>query len=119
MSATGFLLLDKPKGRSSQQALSPVKRLLGERRVGHAGTLDPLATGLLVVAAGKATRLLSRIEGQDKEYLVSLRPGVRTDSLDTDGRILSQTPASWDGADWADLLGGLLGEVDQVPPAFS
>lgn len=119
MSVCGFLLLDKPTGKSSQQALSPVKRLLGERRVGHAGTLDPLATGLLVVAAGKATRLLSRIEGCDKEYLVCLRPGVRTDSLDTDGRILSEEPASWEGTDWPRLLEGLLGEVDQIPPAYS
>lgn len=119
MSACGFLLLDKPSGKSSQQALSPIKRLLGERRVGHAGTLDPLATGLLVAAAGKATRLLSRVEGCDKEYLVCLRAGVRTDSLDTDGRILSEVPASWDGVDWSDLSRGLLGEVDQVPPAFS
>lgn len=119
MSVCGFLLLDKPTGKSSQQALFPVKRLFGERRVGHAGTLDPLATGLLVAAAGKATRLLSRIEGCDKEYLVCLRPGVRTDSLDTDGRILSETPASWDGTDWPRLLDGLLGEVDQVPPAYS
>ncbi|MBK8802995.1 MAG: tRNA pseudouridine(55) synthase TruB [Fibrobacteres bacterium] len=119
MSGCGFLLLDKPTGKSSQQALYPVKRLLGERRVGHAGTLDPLATGLLVAAAGKATRLLSRIEGCDKEYLVCLRPGVRTDSLDTDGRILSESPASWEGTDWSRLLEGLLGEVDQIPPAYS
>lgn len=119
MSACGFLLLDKPTGKSSQQALSPVKRLLSERRVGHAGTLDPLATGLLVAAAGKATRLLSRVEGCDKEYLVCLRAGVRTDSLDLDGRVLSEIPASWDGVDWNRLLDGLLGEVDQIPPAYS
>lgn len=118
-SACGFLLLDKPRGRSSQQALTPLKRLLGEKRIGHAGTLDPLATGLLVAAAGKATRLLSHVESADKEYLVSLRPGVRTDTLDLDGQILTQTEASWEGAGWTSLCAPFLGEIDQIPPAFS
>jgi tRNA pseudouridine55 synthase len=115
----GFLFLDKPRGPSSQQALSPLKRVLREKRIGHAGTLDPLATGLLVAAAGKATRMLSHVEGQDKEYLVSLRPGVRTDTLDTDGQILSEAPASWEGADWKALVAPQLGETDQIPPSYS
>ena len=118
-SACGFLLLDKLSGRSSQQALTPLKRLLGEKRIGHAGTLDPLATGLLVAAAGKATRLLSHVESADKEYLVCLRPGVRTDTLDLDGQILTQVDASWEGADWPSLCAPFLGEIDQIPPAFS
>lgn len=117
--ACGFLFLDKPRGRTSQQALSPLKRALGEKRIGHAGTLDPLATGLLVVAAGKATRLLSHVESRDKEYLVSLRPGVRTDTLDMDGAVLSRSPASWEGADWVSLVAPFLGEVDQIPPSYS
>lgn len=117
--ACGFVLLDKPRGRSSQQALSPLKRILHEKRIGHAGTLDPLATGLLVAAAGKATRLLSHVEGEAKEYLVCLRAGVRTDTLDLDGRILSESPACWDGADWESLSRPFLGEIDQIPPAFS
>ena len=115
----GFLLLDKPRGRSSQQALSPLKRALGERRIGHAGTLDPLATGLLVVAAGKATRLLSKVEAADKEYLVALRAGVRTDTLDLDGTVLSSGAASWGGTDWTEIVKPFLGEIDQIPPAFS
>ena len=117
--ARGFLFLDKPRGRTSQQALSPLKRALREKRIGHAGTLDPLATGLLVVAVGKATRLLSHVEGSDKEYLVSLRPGVRTDTLDMDGAVLSESHASWEGADWAALVAPFLGEVDQIPPSYS
>jgi tRNA pseudouridine55 synthase len=115
----GFVLLDKPQGKSSQQALSPLKRILRERRVGHAGTLDPLATGLLVAAAGKATRLLSHVEAANKEYLVCLRPGVRTDTLDLDGQVLSRVEASWEGVDWNALAAPFLGEIDQVPPAFS
>jgi len=118
-SACGFVALDKPRGRSSQQALSPLKRLLHEKRIGHAGTLDPLATGLLMAAAGKATRLLSHVEGAGKEYLVALRAGVRTDTLDLDGRILSESPASWDGVDWEQLSRPFLGRTSQVPPAFS
>jgi tRNA pseudouridine55 synthase len=115
----GFVPLDKPRGVSSQQALSPLKRLLGTKRIGHAGTLDPLATGLLMAAAGKATRLLSHVEGASKEYLVCLRAGVRTDTLDMDGQILSETAASWDGFDWEELSRSFLGRIDQVPPAFS
>lgn len=114
----GFLLLDKERGRSSHQALSPCKRHFQERRAGHAGTLDPLATGLLFAAVGKATRLLALAEGRDKEYLVCARLGVRTDSLDLDGRILSSAPVP--GAiDWDALLEAFVGDVDQVPPAFS
>lgn len=115
----GFLFLDKPMGVTSQKALSPLKRLLGQKRLGHAGTLDPLATGLLVVAAGKATRLLSEVEAADKEYLVAMRAGLRTDTLDTDGRILSEDPASWEGVDLPSLARPFLGEIDQVPPAYS
>lgn len=117
-SVCGFLLLDKEKGRSSHQALSPCKRHFQERRAGHAGTLDPLATGLLFAAMGKATRLLSLAEGRDKEYLVALRLGVRTDTLDLDGKVTetSATPAS---VDWPSLVSSFLGEQDQVPPAYS
>jgi tRNA pseudouridine55 synthase len=73
----------------------------------------------LVAAAGKATRMLSHVEGQDKEYLVALRPGVRTDTLDMDGQILTEMPASWDGVDWGALSAAHLGETEQVPPSYS
>lgn len=114
----GFLLLDKARGRSSHQALSPCKRLFSERRAGHAGTLDPLATGLLFAAIGKATRLLSLAEGRDKEYLVAARLGIRTDTYDTDGAILSESPVPG-AVDWESLIAPWIGEVDQFPPAYS
>lgn len=114
----GFLLLDKERGRSSHQALSPCKRFYQERRAGHAGTLDPLATGLLVAALGKATRLLSLAEGRDKEYLVCARLGIRTDSLDMDGVVLSRSDAPT-SVDWGSLIPPWIGEINQVPPAFS
>jgi tRNA pseudouridine55 synthase len=119
MSACGFLFLDKPSGVTSQKALSPLKRALSEKRIGHAGTLDPLATGLLVVAAGKATRLMAWAEGMDKEYLVSVRTGIRTDTLDMDGRILSETEPFTGMPDWRKLSAPFLGAIDQVPPAYS
>lgn len=97
----------------------PLKRALSEKRIGHAGTLDPLATGLLVVAAGKATRLMSWAEGMDKEYLVAVRTGVRTDTLDTDGRVLSQEDPFRGMPDWNSLAKPFLGEIDQVPPSYS
>jgi tRNA pseudouridine55 synthase len=101
--------------------LSPWKRFFNERRIGHAGTLDPLATGLLFAAVGKATRLLPFAEGRDKEYLVAVRLGIRTDTLDTDGQILSQTEEIPDVAtlDWQELAKPFLGDIDQVPPSFS
>lgn len=114
----GFLLLDKARGRSSHQALSPCKRLFSERRAGHAGTLDPLATGLLFAAMGKATRLLSLAEGRDKEYLVAARLGIRTDTYDTDGAILSESPVP-SSIDWASLVAPWIGDIDQIPPAYS
>jgi tRNA pseudouridine55 synthase len=114
----GFLLLDKAQGRSSHQALSPCKRLFSERRAGHAGTLDPLATGLLFAAIGKATRLLSLAEGRDKEYLVAARLGIRTDTYDTDGAILSESPVP-DSIDWPSLIAPWIGDIDQIPPAYS
>lgn len=117
-SPCGFLLLDKARGRSSHQALSPCKRLFSERRAGHAGTLDPLATGLLFAAIGKATRLLSLAEGRDKEYLVAARLGVRTDTYDTDGAILSEAPVPA-SIDWPALIAPWIGDVDQIPPAYS
>jgi len=119
VSACGFLFLDKPSGVTSQKALSPLKRALSEKRIGHAGTLDPLATGLLVVAAGKATRLMSWAEGMDKEYLVSIRTGITTDTLDIDGRILTQSDPVVGTPDWTTLCAPFLGEIEQIPPAYS
>jgi len=119
VSACGFLFLDKPSGVTSQKALSPLKRALSEKRIGHAGTLDPLATGLLVVAAGKATRLMSRAEGMDKEYLVAIRTGITTDTLDTDGQILSYRGPVVGAPGWKALCAPFLGEIAQIPPAYS
>ena len=88
MTATshGLLLVDKPAGISSQAAVSRVKRNGGFRKVGHAGTLDPAATGLLVMGIGAGTRLLGHLVGLDKEYTATVRLGIATDSEDADGQ---------------------------------
>ena len=83
--SNGLLLLDKPQGVTSHDAVDHVRRVLSERRVGHAGTLDPMATGLLVIAVGPSTRLLRFAQSETKRYKGVVTFGVRTDSLDADG----------------------------------
>ena len=126
---SGVLLLDKPGGPTSRAVTEAVGRLLapsrrrrrgGPRfRVGHAGTLDPLATGLLVILVGRGTRLQPFLQGLDKRYLTTVRFGVGTDSLDRDGEIdgLKPVPASPDGI--AAALPDLTGDIMQQPPLIS
>lgn len=115
-----MVLWDKPLGPSSHQALGLLKRTFGTRRVGHAGTLDPPATGLLVCAVGKATRLLQEVEARDKEYLFALRLGTLTDTLDLAGNVLETREApDVSKIDWAPLLTPFHGVLQQVPPAVS
>src|SRR5262245_34623044 len=90
----GILLLDKPRGRTSHDLVDEVREMAGQRDVGHAGTLDPLATGLLVVLLGRALKLAEFMEGHDKEYEVAIRLGVTTDTDDAEGKILAERPVS-------------------------
>lgn len=88
MSFEGLLLVDKPKGMTSHDVVDKVRRWLGERRVGHAGTLDPLATGLLLVMVGRATRLSDYLLNGEKSYQVKIQFGLETDTLDADGKVI-------------------------------
>jgi tRNA pseudouridine55 synthase len=117
---SGFLLLDKNVGSSSFQALYPVKRLFRGLKVGHAGTLDPAASGLLLVAIGHATRLLEFIEGMPKVYRFDLQLGLTTDTYDLDGEVLSrhEVPVIDDTALEA-VLQHFRGPQKQTPPAYS
>ncbi len=119
-SAHGILLLDKPVGVSSFQALYPVKRLFRGSKIGHAGTLDPAASGLLVVGVGAGTRLLEFLEGLPKRYRFKLRLGIVTDTYDMEGEILERHKA--DGIT-REAIGKLLdrfrGSISQLPPAYS
>src|SRR5690606_25468305 len=89
----GILVVDKPVGLSSHDVVARVRRLSGTKKVGHGGTLDPLATGVLVLALGKATRLLEYLAGHDKQYLATVTLGVTTTTYDAEGEITE----TWDG----------------------
>ena len=115
----GFLLVDKPGGPTSHDVVDRVRRLTGIRKVGHAGTLDPMATGLLVVAVGPVTRLISHIQGAQKEYVADVRFGIATDTLDADGVEVDRRPMVFAEADLVDVLGDFTGEILQVPPMVS
>lgn len=116
----GFLVVDKPAGMTSHDVVARVRRALGIRRVGHAGTLDPGATGVLVVGAGRATRLLRFLESAWKEYRAEVLFGLVTTTLDADGEIRHESDASALDAGAVDAaLGAFRGEITQVPPMVS
>jgi tRNA pseudouridine55 synthase len=117
----GLLLIDKPGGITSHDVIDRVRRSLGTRKVGHAGTLDPMATGLLVVGVGRATRLLRFLADLDKTYEGTARLGVETDTLDADGQVTRSVdlPATLSPAAIRRAMEALEGESMQHPPAYS
>ena len=117
--ANGILIIDKPQDWTSHDVVAKCRRVLHERRVGHAGTLDPMATGVLPVFVGRATRAVEFAAGSDKEYLAGLRLGVRTDTQDTTGTVLEERPVTADRAALEAVLEGFRGEILQVPTMYS
>jgi tRNA pseudouridine55 synthase len=117
----GIFLIDKPPGPTSFQMVHTIRRLLGIKKVGHAGTLDPFASGLLIVCAGRpATRLISSIMEGEKEYLATLRLGVETQTQDPEGEVTARTPIGDLTAERIEAcLAGFRGESEQVPPKYS
>jgi len=116
----GLILLDKPAGPSSQDAVTLVKRALKADKAGHAGTLDPFATGLLLVCLGRATKLAGYLTGEDKEYLATVALGVATDTDDSTGRELSRADAAGLKRErLEEALQAFRGALQQVPPAYS
>ena len=114
----GLLLVDKPAGMTSHDVVDRARRALRTKRVGHAGTLDPFATGLLVLLVGRATRLLPYVDGEPKVYEATIRFGAETNTDDLTGEVTrTATPPSHEAVERA--LGTLTGEIDQLPPAFS
>jgi tRNA pseudouridine55 synthase len=116
----GFLLVDKPAGVTSHDVVQRVRRLSGVRRVGHAGTLDPMATGLLPVAIGDATRLMEFLADREKGYLAHMRLGEQTDTQDAEGEVLASLP--WNTIDVSSLqsvLSQFRGRIEQLPPMYS
>jgi tRNA pseudouridine55 synthase len=116
----GLLLIDKPHGVTSHDVVAHVRRVLSERRVGHAGTLDPMATGLLILGVGPSTRLLRFAQSEVKRYEGVLTLGVRTDSLDADGEVTEVVPVPHFSPETVDAaIQGLLGDQEQTPPMVS
>lgn len=111
--------MDKASGMTSHDVVAGVRRATGVRKVGHAGTLDPMATGVLVVAIGRVTRLIRFIQEMPKQYLATAIFGVATDSLDADGAVLERHPMSIVQSDVERVLPRFVGAVDQIPPMVS
>src|SRR6266702_4675638 len=109
----GILLIDKPGGITSHDAVSAVRRALGTRKVGHAGTLDPMATGLLVIGVGRATRLLRFLGDLPKTYLGTMRLGVETTTLDADGEVVRRAAVEVSDADLQRAMTTLVGDSFQ------
>ncbi len=117
---SGILLLDKPQGPTSHDLVSRTRRALGTRKVGHAGTLDPMATGLMILGVESSTRLLTYLVGLDKEYTATIRLGEATTTDDAEGEVTAAVDASAVAdAAIAAAVAGLTGEISQVPSTFS
>lgn len=116
----GLLLLDKPEGLTSHDVVNLVRRAAGQRQVGHTGTLDPMATGLLVLLLGQATRLEPWLTKMDKTYCGQMELGLSTDTDDRTGQVLERHGGPWPDQDRiCQVLASRAGEMDQIPPAFS
>jgi tRNA pseudouridine55 synthase len=115
----GWLVLDKPVGMTSTQAVGAVRRAFDARKAGHAGTLDPLATGILPIALGEATKTVPYAVDGQKSYRFTVRWGAETDTDDAEGRSVKTSEVRPDRAAIEAVLGDFTGEIEQVPPAFS
>ena len=117
--ANGILVIDKSAGWTSQDVAAKLRGVFHERRVGHGGTLDPMATGVLPVFIGRATRAAEFLESAEKEYVAGLRLGVMTDTQDTSGTVLETKPVCVTRAQLEAALRQFLGPIEQIPPMYS
>lgn len=115
----GILLIDKPAGWTSSDVVAKLRGILRERRIGHSGTLDPMATGLLVVFVGRATRAVAFAENHEKRYLASLRLGLSTDTQDITGNPVGGEPRAVSDDELEQALDAFRGDLLQVPPMYS
>src|SRR5437773_2467118 len=117
----GALIVDKPAGITSHDVVARVRKIIGERRVGHTGTLDPFATGVLVILVGKATRLAQFLSGAEKEYEAIIRLGYATDTGDATGRLTTETRrcTEFHRDAFEAAFASLRGEIEQTPPMYS
>jgi len=116
----GLLIIDKEAGWTSHDVVARVRRLIGQRRIGHAGTLDPLATGVLVLCLGRATRLAEYLQGHDKRYRATIRLGEVTDTYDAEGEVVERKPVpTLSEEELSAYLRAFQGTITQRPPAYS
>ena len=115
----GILVVNKPQGWTSHDVVGRIRSLTHQKRVGHAGTLDPMATGVLLVCLGRATRVAEYLMGSDKTYRAVMRLGVETDTYDAEGQVIATQPVNVDESELRAALARFVGEIDQVPPMYS
>jgi tRNA pseudouridine55 synthase len=115
----GVIVIDKPAGKTSHDVVSEVKKILGVKKAGHTGTLDPMVTGVLPVCLNEATKLAGLLTGANKEYLATMLLGVKTDTLDIEGKIISQSDNLVSTEEIRAVMLQMIGEIKQIPPAYS
>ncbi|MGA9109246.1 MAG: tRNA pseudouridine(55) synthase TruB [Smithella sp.] len=115
----GVIVIDKPAGKTSHDVVSEVKKILGVKKAGHTGTLDPMVTGVLPVCLNEATKLARLLTGANKEYLATMLLGVKTDTLDIEGKIISQSDNFVSTEEIKAVMLQMIGEIKQIPPAYS
>ena len=115
----GILIMDKPQGFTSHDVVGKLRGICGTRRIGHTGTLDPMATGVLPVFIGRATRACEFAMGDDKTYLAHIRLGVTTDTQDITGETLSTSPVTCTEEEFRAVCASFVGEISQIPPMYS
>jgi tRNA pseudouridine55 synthase len=115
----GWIILDKPADLTSTQAVSAVRRIFDAKKAGHAGTLDPLATGLLPIALGEATKTVPFAQEGEKTYRFTVKWGESTDTLDAEGEVIAESDVRPAKAEIEAVLDRFVGEIDQIPPAYS
>lgn len=115
----GVIVIDKPAGKTSHDVVSAVRRTLGIKKAGHTGTLDPLATGVLPVCLNEATKLAGFLTGEDKEYRATMLLGVRTDTMDTEGKVIGRSEHLVAEEEIKSVIDRMTGTIKQIPPAYS
>ena len=115
----GILLIDKKKGITSREAVNQIVKLLDTKKVGHTGTLDPIATGVLVICVGRATKLVDLLTAQDKEYIASVTLGVLTDTLDSDGNVIKEEKVNLTDDEIINAVNSMKGSYMQEVPIYS
>lgn len=115
----GIIPIDKPAGITSFGAVARMRKILNQKKIGHAGTLDPMATGVLPILVGSATRFLDFLPSSDKRYTALIKLGFETNTLDTTGEIIAESDKKINSEQLEEVLKGFLGKIDQIPPMYS